>query len=202
MNFLAHLWLADRTGTSPAGAILGDWVRGRVPPKYPEELRVGIALHRRVDTLTDAHPVIAIARSRFPAGPRRYAGIVLDLITDHLLARRWSEFSTEPLEIFTHRGARDVEDHSRWFADAGGFAPSAAEFERLLLSYASADGIDHAIRRTSRRLRKPEGLLAAAQDWQPHAAALDAKLADLLNDVSAAANLFTAELRAAATQHN
>ena len=35
MNFLAHLWLAERTGTSLAGAVLGDVVRGADLSAYP-----------------------------------------------------------------------------------------------------------------------------------------------------------------------
>ena len=56
MNFLAHLWLAERTGTSLAGAVLGDVVRGADLSAYPPALALGIQLHRRVDATTDRHP--------------------------------------------------------------------------------------------------------------------------------------------------
>lgn len=190
MNFLAHLWLAERTRTSPAGAVLGDWLRGRVPDDYPPELRTGVLLHRRVDVLTDAHPAIVSTRQRFAAGRRRYAGILLDLVVDHLLARRWPEFSDVALAEFARSSALDVQRRGDWFRQAGGFVPQADEFEKLLLSYREPAGIERAIRRTAQRLRKPEGLLALAEDWPAPAAALEPRLAGLLADLAEAAVTF------------
>lgn len=190
MNFLAHLWLADQSETSLAGAVLGDWVHGRVPEHYPHELRLGIALHRHIDVTTDAHAVMVSAREPFAQGQRRYAGILLDLIADHALTQRWNEFSTEPLAEFAQRGAQAVGHHARWFAEAGDFAPAATEFKNLLLSYATTEGMDRAIQRTAQRLRKPEGLLAAARDWPSRMRALNLRLPELLMDLREAAMTF------------
>jgi acyl carrier protein phosphodiesterase len=38
VNFLAHLWLAEQTKTSLAGAVLGDVVRGANLTAYPDEI--------------------------------------------------------------------------------------------------------------------------------------------------------------------
>ena len=190
VNFLAHLWLADQSATSPAGAVLGDWVHGRVPAHYPPELQLGVALHRHIDVTTDAHPVMVSTRARFAQGQRRYAGILLDLLADHLLARGWSEFSAEPLAEFAQRSAQAIGDHAQWFLEAGGFAPSAAEFRGLLLSYVSAEGLDRAIRRTAQRLRKPEGLITATQNWPAHALELEPHLSELLMALRDAAQRF------------
>ncbi len=190
LNFLAHLWLADQTTTSLAGAVLGDWLHGRIPDHYPPELRLGVALHRRVDVMTDSHPAIAEARTRFAAGERRYAGILLDIVTDHLLVQSWNRFSDESLDGFTERCGREIELHARWFDAAGGYAPSASEFQRMLLSYGGSDGVEHALRRTAQRLRKPEGLLDASDNWAAHARDLEPRLEELLGDLNAAALAF------------
>jgi acyl carrier protein phosphodiesterase len=190
MNFLAHLWLADQTATSLAGAVLGDWLHGRIPDDYPTELKLGVALHRRVDTMTDSHPAVAQTRAQFAPGHRRYAGIVLDVVADHLLIQRWDEFSNESLHDFTQRCAHAVAAQGAWFEQAGGIAPGASEFQRLLLSYGSSEGVERALRRTAQRLRKPQGLLDAAPHWAQHARALEPKLPELLNDLCAAAIAF------------
>ena len=195
MNFLAHLWLADQSETSFAGAVLGDWVHGRVPEHYPPELRLGIALHRHIDVTTDAHAVMVSARETFAQGSRRYAGILLDLLADYALARRWDEFSGESLADFARRGAQAIGNHAQWFLEAGGFAPSEIEFKNLLLSYATAEGLDRAIQRTAQRLRKPEGLLAAADDWPSRMPHLEARLPELLMDLREAARRFAREGR-------
>jgi acyl carrier protein phosphodiesterase len=106
LNFLAHLWLADRTGTSLPGAVLGDVVRGRDLSAYPEPLAQGIRLHRRIDAATDRHPGIAALRAGFAPGQRRYAGIVLDLAGDHALALDWARHHPLPLEQFCGAAAR------------------------------------------------------------------------------------------------
>lgn len=190
MNFLAHLWLADHSNTSLAGAILGDRLRGRIPATLRAELALAIGLHRRVDAVTDRHPVTRAARARFAAGERRYAGIVLDIVCDHLLARRWSAFSAIPLEDFARRAAAEVAHDAAWSRDVEALAPDAEDLRRLLLSYALEEGIDRALQRTARRLSRPQGLLDAARNWRDHALALQPGFAELLDDLRDAAQVF------------
>ena len=110
MNFLAHLWLAERTATSLAGAVLGDVVRGADLSAYPSAIAEAVRLHRRVDAATDRHPRVVALRTQFPDRARRYAGIVLDLGFDHALALDWSHYSDEPLDAFCQRAGRAIAD--------------------------------------------------------------------------------------------
>jgi acyl carrier protein phosphodiesterase len=86
VNVLAHLELAWPRSGWLAGAVLGDHWRGAPHPAWPEALRQGVVLHRRIDSFTDSHPRLLGARARFPSPYRRYAGILLDLWFDHRLA--------------------------------------------------------------------------------------------------------------------
>lgn len=183
MNFLAHLWLAERSGASLPGAILGDMVRGRDLSAWPPALAHGIRQHRRIDAATDRHPAVAGARYVFPAGARRYAGILTDLACDHLLARRWAEFWSEPLSAFCDRAGAALEADAAWFERAGGWRPRAREFSLLLQSYANEDGIVRAIRRTAGRLRDAAPLVAAGAHWPAAAANIAPNLAQLLSDL-------------------
>lgn len=180
MNFLAHLWLAERTGTSMAGAILGDIVRGRDLSAYPAAIAEGIQLHRRVDAATDRHPLIVHTRQGFAEGQRRYAGIVLDLVCDHLLARDWARHSEEPLPAFAQRAALAQTQAGDCYRLAGAATPDAPRFAALLRSYAHSEGLEKALARTQARLRRSEGFAAAAQNWTQHSAALQAQLPELL----------------------
>jgi acyl carrier protein phosphodiesterase len=183
VNFLAHLWLADRTGTSLAGAVLGDVARGADLSAYPDELARGIRLHRRIDAATDRHPRIAALRAGFADGQRRYAGIVLDLASDHALALDWAQHHDLPLSRFCADAAEQLADASAWFVHAGGRAIHAPEFSRLLLSYADAAGIERALQRTAARLRHPALLLAAGARWQNTVTPLRACMPQLLEDL-------------------
>lgn len=184
MNFLAHLWLTEQARLPLAGAILGDVLRGALPPQMPEPLARAVRLHRRVDAHTDRHPAVAALRQAFPPGARRYAGIVLDLVYDHALAIDWAGFSAQPLGMFAARAGRETAAAVAWFEHAGDPAPAPEAFAALLESYARPEGLDHAIRRTARRLRVPQGLLDAAADWPRHLPAARNSLRGLLADLA------------------
>ena len=89
MNLLAHALLAGEDDDVRFGSAIGDFVRGTIDPALPRGVREGIALHRAVDAYTDAHPAVVAARALFVPPFRRYAGILLDVWFDHLLARDW-----------------------------------------------------------------------------------------------------------------
>jgi acyl carrier protein phosphodiesterase len=183
MNFLAHLWLTDRAALPLAGAVLGDVLHGALPAAMPPALARSVQFHRVVDAHTDRHPRVLRVRAGFAQGARRFAGIVLDVAFDHVLASEWAAFSSEPLAQFADRAGRAMRDDAAWFAHAGEPAPDAARFSALLQSYATAAGIERAIRRTASRLRVPEGLLHAAADWHQHLPQLRADLPVVLADL-------------------
>ena len=101
MNLLAHALLAGADDDVRFGSLIGDFVRGRIDPALPPNVRAGIALHRSVDGYTDAHAEVAAARRLFAPPFRRYAGILLDVWFDHLLARDWSRWGAGPLTTFS-----------------------------------------------------------------------------------------------------
>ncbi|HEY1075540.1 MAG TPA: ACP phosphodiesterase [Fontimonas sp.] len=185
MNFLAHLLVARRTQTSEAGAILGDIVRGADLSAYPADIQRGIRIHRRIDALTDRHPLLQIRRQDFAPESRRYAGIVLDLASDFALAQDWTLYCDETLPAFCARSGAAVAAGAPWFEHAGGRPPQAAGFAELLSSYATVEGIERALRRTSTRLSQPAALLQAGNGWPAQAQALRAALPQVLDDLIA-----------------
>ncbi|HSP31566.1 MAG TPA: ACP phosphodiesterase [Halomonas sp.] len=88
MNFLAHAWLVSAGSDDFLyGNLIADGVKGRDLSAWPAATAQGIQHHRRVDAWVDRHPSVAGARRRAPAAQRRYAGIALDMVWDHFLAR-------------------------------------------------------------------------------------------------------------------
>ncbi|MBB3229868.1 ACP phosphodiesterase [Halomonas stenophila] len=89
MNFLAHGWLA-RGGSDDFlyGNLVADGVKGNDLGAWRAAVAEGIRHHRRVDAFVDSHPAVRQARALAPDGQRRYAGIALDLLWDHFLARQ------------------------------------------------------------------------------------------------------------------
>lgn len=192
MNFLVHLHLSDVAGLPLSGAVLGDVVRGRLEGRFPRALERSLRLHRRIDVVTDAHPLVAAARERFGPGERRYAGILLDLLHDHCFALDWPR-RDESLAAFARRAAQAVGDDAAWRLATGKPAPDLARFERLLRSYADPDGVERSIAHVASRLREPQRLQAAARDWPRHLPALRRELPALLADLEATARSFASD---------
>jgi acyl carrier protein phosphodiesterase len=102
MNFLAHLYLADRRPDALLGSLMGDFVKGPLQGRFPPELTRALSQHRKVDAFTDAHPMVRVSRARMPPARRRFAGIMVDVFYDHFLALHWEDYADQPLEAFAH----------------------------------------------------------------------------------------------------
>jgi len=139
MNLLAHALLASPDAELMLGSLIGDFVRGRIDPALPPKVRAGIALHRAIDAYTDAHADVAAARALFEPPFRRYAGILLDMWFDHLLARQWARFGEDELDAFSDR-VRDL------LAIDGDLVP---ERMRGFIAYLDANDLPAAYRDTA-----------------------------------------------------
>jgi len=124
MNHLAHALLAAPDEDCMLGGLVADFVRGALDPALPRGVRAGIALHRSIDTYTDAHPQVVAARALFEPPYRRYAGILLDVWFDHLLARDWARHADGSLHAFSAEVQRlllaragELPPRMRGFAD-------------------------------------------------------------------------------------
>jgi acyl carrier protein phosphodiesterase len=172
MNLLAHARLAAPDADLMFGSLIGDFVRGAIDPALPPKIRAGIALHRAVDTYTDANAEVRAARALFRPPLRRYAGIVLDIWFDHLLAREWPVHGYGTLDEFS-RNVRGLLDANRQLVPERmrGFV-AYLHSNDLPAAYRDASMIQNVLHGVSRRLTRanPVG------DALPTIIALDAPL--------------------------
>ena len=158
MNFLAHLLLAGDEPEAIKGALLGDFVKGRLDKIKPAELRHGIMLHRKIDVFTDAHALTLISRNRFSGNLRRYAGIVVDLAYDHFLATKWTSYCQTPLADFTTKVYRVLLAHRSSFEGRSLTVMERMTEQDWLGSYVSRENVGSALAAISRRLSRPNPL--------------------------------------------
>jgi acyl carrier protein phosphodiesterase len=109
MNYLAHTYLAGDSESDRLGGLLGDFVKGPLPCGLPEPLAQGVALHRRIDSFADSHTAFQRSRQRVSSARRRYAGVIVDMFYDHLLAAHWDDYSDLPLDVYS-LGVYDMLD--------------------------------------------------------------------------------------------
>jgi len=100
MNFLAHIYLSGDNEDIKFGNYIGDFVKGKKFKKYNDEIMKGILLHRKIDSYTDKHPIVHESIVRMRPAYGKYAGVVIDILYDHFLAKNWSNYSSEKLESF------------------------------------------------------------------------------------------------------
>lgn len=199
MNYLAHTWLARHSDEALLGGLLGDFVHGQVALlDWPPQVRTEIAVHRRVDRFTDSHPAVTAVRAGF-GDLRRYAGIVLDVYFDHLLARDWMRWNDEPLSAFTARVYRVLDEYrDRLPPRLQRIAPHMAA-QDWLGSYRHRETVDQTIRGISTRLsRNGEKLQACLPLLRAHEAEAQAAFDVFLPDLMEAALAIRAALQAEA----
>lgn len=103
MNILAHALVAGSNDDVIVGSLLGDFVNGPVPTNLAPHVELGLRLHRAVDVYTDSHAHVVALRARFEPPFRRYAGILLDIWFDHLLAQDFARWCPVPLHDYSNR---------------------------------------------------------------------------------------------------
>lgn len=183
MNYLAHLYLSEPREQAWLGSLLGDFVKGPLDGRYGEEITRAIAMHRKIDVFTDAHPLVLRSRSRISAQRRRYAGIMVDVFYDHFLAKNWNDFHEEPLAEFTGRVYGILtRNHALLPARLQHVAPMMIELD-WLGSYADIGSIYTALDRMGRRVKRENPLMNSADELVANYAQIEADFRAFLPQV-------------------
>ena len=148
------------------GGLLGDFVRGRKALKaFPVGISEGIELHRWIDGATDSDPAVQTLRKAFPADFRRWAGIIIDILFDHELARRWNEFSDLPLPQFDARIRSLLVAHAELLPPGLMRFMDYADRRGLFATYCFEEEMLFSLRGVGRRLRHANPLDRVRDIW-------------------------------------
>lgn len=117
MNFLAHIYLSENDSFVQIGNFMADGIRGKEYENYPTKIKIGILLHRFIDTYTDAHPIFRQSTKKLHATYGHYSGVLIDMFYDHFLCKNWSTYSDEPLHDFVQRFYHTLENNYNLLSD-------------------------------------------------------------------------------------
>ena len=154
MNWLAHLLLAEPDPELRLGNLLGDLVKGKERDLLNPRLQRGLQCHQAIDIFTDRHYLVKCSKQRLDSEYRRFAGILIDVFYDYILANNWQDYSEIGLEEFT------TTIYASWSESLTYLPPySQAVIHRLiaenwLYSYQDLAGIELTLGRISYRLSK------------------------------------------------
>ena len=190
MNFLAHLFLAGDDDGLRLGAMLGDFVHGKkVLESFPDDVRLGIKLHRHIDQFTDSLPQIANLRRHFLSPFRRYSGIVIDLAYDHELAKRWEQYSNESLQDFDLNVRELLARYEPLVPYRLEMFMNYADRRGLFAAYREESEILRSLRGIGTRLSRPNPLHRVEEIWDglaPHfSASFESVFLQIQSDVAA-----------------
>lgn len=165
MNFLAHFYLSQQTPGLVVGSFLGDFVRGDRYQDYAADVARGILLHREIDRFTDVHPVFRQSKQRLVPQQGHYAGVVVDILYDHLLARHWARYADQPLPDFAQRTYATLRDYHDQLPPPAQRVLHYMETHDWLTNYARPEGMARALLGLQRRARFPNRMGQAAENW-------------------------------------
>jgi len=153
MNFLAHIYLSGNNEQITIGNFVADGIRGKKYRNYPDEVQVGILLHREIDTFTDAHPIFRRSTKRLHKNYGHYSGVIVDILYDHYLAKNWSQYSEIPLKNYINTF------YDNLVANIENLPPRYKKMTPVmiegnwLLSYATIEGIQLVLNGMNRRTK-------------------------------------------------
>ena len=115
MNYLAHAFLSKNDSEIQIGNLIGDFVKGNKFNNYPEKIKQGILLHRKIDSFTDQHDLVQQSIQYFKPNFRLSGGIFVDILFDHFLANDERYFTDAKLISYTSNIYQNVLENQHLF---------------------------------------------------------------------------------------
>jgi acyl carrier protein phosphodiesterase len=155
MNYLAHFALSGPNEDVIMGNYSGDFIKGKLEGEkvavYSSQYVLGLRLHRLIDNFTDTHKVVLEAKRDLHRTIGRAAGVAIDIIFDHYLARNFKVYYTEDLNVFAERMYTVVESNPHLVPKEMKAFSDALVNNRWLVAYGNLDGLDRTFNSMSRR---------------------------------------------------
>ena len=154
MNWLAHLLLAEPNPEARLGNLLGDLVKGKQRQALNINLQRGLECHQAIDIFTDKHPIVKCSKQRIDSEYRRFAGILIDVFYDYILASNWQDYSSVPLTEFTSTIYASWSSHLSTLPPYPQGVICRLIAEDWLSSYSTLEGVEQTLARISYRLNR------------------------------------------------
>ncbi len=168
MNFLSHLYLSGNSEGLIIGNFIADSVKGNAINDFPEEIRKGIILHRKIDTYTDSHPIVEQSKIRLREKYKKYAGVIVDIYYDHYLAINWSDYSTENFHTYTQNIYALIKQNRQHLPPKSAMFTKYMLEHNILSAYAKLEGIEKVLLGMSRRTTFESNMEHAIKDLKEH----------------------------------
>lgn len=168
MNFLAHIYLSGENDLIKIGNFMADGIRGKQFEHFPDDVQKGIILHRFIDTYTDSHDTFRQSTKRLHEKYHHYAGVIVDIVYDHFLAKNWTKYSDEKLEDFINRFYNSLHDNYSILTEkTQDLMPYMIE-RNWLLSYRTVEGIHQILTQMDKRSKNMSRMQFATEELKQY----------------------------------
>ncbi len=168
MNFLGHFFLSHHDQDLLVGNFIADAVKGKKYLDYPENIAKGIMMHRQIDHFTDNHKMVRQGRKRLFPAYRHFAGVIMDMYYDHLLATDWMRYSDLSLEDFAENVYGIIESYWQYLPERSRYMFPYMKSGNWLVKYATTEGIDRSLTGMAKRLNNNSKLEHAIDQLNEH----------------------------------
>jgi len=151
MNWLAHVFLSENHIEHQLGNLLADPLKGRAWSEATEMFQRGLETHKRIDTFTDAHPLVRQSKRRLK-GKKYLRGVVVDIVYDHLLTLHWQRYASTDFALFTSDFRTQAQEQIEGYPQKAHEVITRVVDIKLLSSYADLEGLGEGFKRIDRRL--------------------------------------------------
>tara|TARA_B110000046_G_scaffold96145_1_gene103766 strand:+ start:2086 stop:2670 length:585 start_codon:yes stop_codon:yes gene_type:complete len=173
VNYLAHFYLADPDKDLMFGNYIGDGVRGSDLSKYSESVQRGIRFHRFIDSFTDDHLIVREAKKLFYPNQRKFSGVVVDVLFDHLLAINWKLHAEQELRVFAKHCYQVIDEYPETLPIRSERFYGCMVSNNILEDYGSQTGIQRVFQGMDSRTKFTSNMSASLEDFNNHSKELD-----------------------------
>lgn len=157
MNHLGHLFLSGNNRPLLYGNFIADGVKGRDYENYPPEIKLGILVHREIDSYTDTYAAFQNFKNNLYPISGKLTGVVIDLFIDHLLAKNWESYHHLSLEEYSKWSHQVIDSFAPHPEKVNLFLPHMKE-HNWLLYYKKVEGFKWATISLGKRFKYPINL--------------------------------------------
>ena len=182
MNYLGHLYFSNNDLELMYANLFGDFVKGKNYTQYSEKVQFGVHLHRTIDDYIDNHPAVLELLHKLYEPLPKVAGIAIDLMFDHLLAKNWNDYHDVPLEEFLDNFHMYDINLDQYDKPQFSFVVDKMREHKWMYHYKTTFGLTKACEGLSKRISFPNVLHKGAQVFEIHEANIEKTFREFMDD--------------------
>ncbi|MBD3583028.1 acyl carrier protein phosphodiesterase [Flavobacterium selenitireducens] len=183
MNFLAHIYLSADDDLIKIGNFMADGIRGKEYESLHPQIQKGVLLHRFIDTYTDSHPIFRKSTKRLHERYHHYAGVIVDVVYDHFLAKNWARYSDEKLDSFVNRFYTSLEENQDLLNEKTRAMMPYMIRSNWLWNYQFVDGIARILYQMDQRTRNNSKMQFAVEELREFYPDFEAEFTEFFEDL-------------------